>query len=143
MDDQFKDYFPKLADVEKKKTSEIDPKYNCIAWAFRDTTRHWWPNQRRSYWPHQVAGKSTLEAFQGWFAADGWEETTSTELELGYEKVALFAKEGVPTHAARLLDTGLWTSKLGQHIDISHAIEELDGPQYGAVLKVYRKLRIE
>jgi hypothetical protein len=40
---------------------------------------------------------------------------------LGREKVALYAVDAVPTHAARQLPNGWWTSKLGPNVDIEHA----------------------
>ena len=44
--------------------------------------------------------------------------------ELGFEKVAIFAKAGMSgievTHASRLLPNGCWTSKLGKAEDIEH-----------------------
>ena len=138
MDELFRAQFPNLTNVGKKKTSNADEGYNCIAWAFKDSTRWWWPSEY-TYWPTQFSGMTTLEAFQSWFQQDGWEPAANAEPEPGFEKVALFAKGGVPTHAARLLATGLWTSKLGKEIDISHDLNELDGPAYGSVLSIYRK----
>jgi len=55
------------------------------------------------------------------------------------EKIALYALQGVPSHAARLLANGLWTSKLGADIDLSHDLSELEGPRYGQVIKIYCK----
>jgi hypothetical protein len=86
----FKDAFPNLRDVAKKKTSDADPNYNCIAWAFKDNRRHWWPNNRRSYWPINTSGLRAIEAFEAWFSADGWVETSSQAVEHGYEKIALY-----------------------------------------------------
>ena len=138
MDELFKSDFPKLANVAAKKTSEADTRYNCIAWVFGDNRRWWWPSTR-AYWPMDTAGKTVIEAFEEWFDRDGWEPITSLEFEAGFTKIALFAKDGHPTHAARQLKNGLWTSKLGQNIDIVHKHDELDGPKYGAVTRIYRK----
>jgi hypothetical protein len=131
--------FPRIADIHSKKTSDRDDYYNCIAWAFKDNQRNWWPNHKQSYWPVNASNLTTMEAFEAWFTEDGWEETSEYELEVGYEKIALYALNGVPTHAARLLDNGTWTSKLGRYIDISHEATELEGPKYGQLHKVYRK----
>lgn len=140
MDALFKPKFPNLSGVAQKKTSEIDPKYNCIAWAFGDNQKHWWPDPKRSYWPLALDGtKTVMQAFEELFATDGWELTQSTAVEEGYEKIAFFALNGVPKHAARLLPTGQWTSKLGQHIDLSHGLNDLDGPEYGQIIGIYRK----
>jgi len=139
MTSSLENHFPKLTNVEAKVTSPPDISYNCIAWAFKDNRRHWWPNQKTSYWPLDASGKSVAQAFEEWFLLDGWAETESHELEEGYEKVALYVKDGQPTHAARQLDSGLWSSKLGSHVDLVHALEELEGPVYGELSKIYRK----
>lgn len=142
MDAIYKGAFPSLTDVAGKKTSEADSTYNCIAWAFKESHRVWWPHSK-AYWPIPVDGMTILEAFEAWFAEDGWEQTESPDVEEGFEKVALFMANGEPTHAARLLDNGLWTSKLGWNpkisIDLSHGIADLDGPLYGTVARIYRK----
>jgi hypothetical protein len=40
----------------------------------------------------------------------------------------------IPTHAALQLESGDWTSKLGDFEDISHStIEAVSGPVYGRV----------
>jgi hypothetical protein len=139
MDELYKPYFPALSDVQKKKTSDPDARYNCIAWAFGDTHNLWWPNKNRSYWPVNAAGKPALTAFEEWFVVDGWVETQNCTFEPGFIKVALFTKNGTPTHAARLMRNGLWTSKLGRDIDLSHKLRELEGPMYGTIYKLYRK----
>jgi hypothetical protein len=62
-------------------------------------------------------------------------------LEPGVEKLALFGtrtaedESPVPTHAALQLESGEWTSKLGDFEDISHApVDALNGPVYGKVI---------
>lgn len=139
MDARYKGHFPNLAAVQQKKTSEVDARYNCIAWAFGDNLRHWWPNKKRSYWPTNCSGRTTLEAFEDWFNSDGWVETCSIEYEAGAEKVALYTLNGEPTHAARLLPNGLWTSKLGPDIDLAHSFNDLDGPTYGNPARIFMK----
>ena len=86
-----------------------------------------------------MAGKSVADAFEEWFDVDGWTETADPSPENGYDKIAVFAKNGKPTHAARLLTNGFWTSKLGPNIDLSHGLYDLVGPEYGQVWKIYRK----
>ena len=90
--------------------------------AFEDHQRIWWPNLKRAFWPQNCAGKTTLDAFETWFAADGWVSTTDRYVEQNFKKVALFCKNGHPTHAARQLGNGNWTSKLGVSIDLWHGI---------------------
>jgi hypothetical protein len=131
--------FPKIQNISSSKTSDPDPCYNCIAWAFGDNNRFWWPNKKWAYWPLQTMGMSDSEAFADLFLKGGWHTTDNHGFETHSIKVSLFALNGVPTHAARLLPSGKWTSKLGAWIDISHEFSELDGPEYGQVLTVYRK----
>jgi hypothetical protein len=61
------------------------------------------------------------------------------ELESGFEKIALFASDGVPKHAARQLESGRWTSKLGTREDIEHALHDLEGAIYGSVALVMKR----
>jgi hypothetical protein len=83
-----------------------------------------------------------MNAFEELFAAEGWEETLDRGVEVGFERIALYALRGIPTHACRQLENGIWTSKLGQYIDLSHELDELEGPEYGEVAKIFRKLSI-
>jgi len=53
--------------------------------------------------------------------------------EPGMEKIAIFAQGGKPTHMARQLENGRWTSKMGQSEDIEHALRDLEGVLYGEV----------
>jgi hypothetical protein len=55
-------------------------------------------------------------------------------LESGFEKIALYALEGHPKHAARQLPDGAWSSKLGKYIDIAHSLNGLEGTVYGQVV---------
>jgi hypothetical protein len=65
-------------------------------------------------------------------------------VEPGFEKVALIVDaRGVPTHAARQLPTGRWTSNLGAWEDIEHELHALEGHAYGIVaLLLTRQIRI-
>ena len=67
----------------------------------------------------------------------GYQECATDELEPGFEKVALFVNvDNLPTHAARQLPNGSWTSKLGRWQDIEHqSLNNLAGspPMYGNV----------
>ena len=57
---------------------------------------------------------------------------SDSSLEAGYEKIAIYVKDGIPTHAARQLGDGRWTSKLGKYEDIEHdSLDALNGDGYG------------
>ena len=85
-----------------------------------------------------------MSAFLAAFATLGYEECKDGCLEDGYEKVVLFAQDNVgyhkPTHAARQLRNGWWTSKLGPLEDIEHAESgDVKGPCYGEPAKFMRR----
>jgi hypothetical protein len=126
--------FPRLANEGYRITSPETDAYNCIAWAARRTDRWWWPDPD-AYWPPGATQATTLAAFEEAYATLGYARCASGRFELRYEKVAIFADgTGKPTHAARQLESGRWTSKLGRAVDIEHATPDaLAGRYYGAV----------
>ena len=74
------------------------------------------------------------------YGALEFEECANSQLEAGFEKVALYATDrGTVTHAARQLKNGLWTSKLGPNHDVEHTIEALEGGLYGRAIKFLRR----
>ena len=128
--------FPELARSPFEITSDQNPFYNCIAWAAGDTENFWWPGV---FWPKSAPRKVTRESFVRAFATRGFKPCDSPDLEDGYEKVALYEKDGEPTHAARLLPNGRWTSKLGKFHDISHDLDGLNGDEYGTPVLFLRR----
>ncbi len=73
------------------------------------------------------------------FATIGYAPTPSANLEDGFDRVALFAKDDRVTHAPRQLPSGRWTSKLGYDVDIEHDLRGLEGPVYGRVVQILRR----
>jgi hypothetical protein len=120
--------FPGLASTPFEITSPFDENYNCIAWAAGVQDVWWWPDR---FWPKSTPKAETRLAFEKAFRTLGYEPCSGPELEPDYEKVCLYQKFGRPTHAARQLPDGRWTSKLGLSNDISHQLEGLAGNQYG------------
>jgi hypothetical protein len=126
--------FHGMTETNYHVTSPQDVQYNCIAWAAGEDDVWWWPdNMLYAYWPDTVTRQTTIEAFVQAFSTKGYYPCDNGSLEEGFEKIALYAINEKPTHAARQLRDGNWTSKLGQNHDISHTIDALDGPQYGSV----------
>jgi len=76
-------------------------------------------------------------------ACVGFVECTDATFEDGHEKVALFAAEDRPTHAARQeTDSEVWLSKLGKEYDIAHAnLNDVGGEEYGEPVKYMRRER--
>src|SRR5262249_53580759 len=134
--------FPGLARGGYLVTSARDPDYNCIAWAVGDTHNWWWPSEdiAREYWPPGVPRERSQTAFAAAFASLGYTVCESEELESGHEKIALFADaEGRPTHAARQVSSGCWSSKLGKLEDIQHELRDLEGELYGTVVLIMKR----
>ncbi len=132
---------PYLTDKSCTITSRASKKYNCIAWAAGEDNRWWWPDPMEiGYWPSGVPRNETLESFFAAYATRGYKICSDESLETGLEKVALFGKKKrdgsiVPTHAARQLETGEWTSKLGPFEDVSHkTLDAVNGPVYGKMI---------
>lgn len=135
--------FPRLVGASFRVTSPETPEYNCIAWAAGTNDRWWWPEDPFgvAYWPPGVARETTLAAFTSAYATLGYEPCDSPGLEEGFEKIALYVIGNNPTHAARQLPSGLWTSKLGPQEDIEHTLEAVEGPAYGRLALVLKRSR--
>ncbi len=131
--------FPRLRVSDYRITSASTPSYNCIAWAAGDSLTWWWPSMT-AHWPEGARLDCSLSAFVSAFAILGYARCDSPKLEPGYEKVALFSSAaGEPTHAARQLPNGRWSSKLGRDVDIEHSLSSLEGEQYGQVVCILRR----
>ena len=141
MSNELESIFPHLTPFNHSITSPVSPDYNCIAWAAGDTERWWWPLAGSfAYWPSNVPVQETLDAFIKAFGSIGFTPCGNAVIEQGHEKVALYVDEnGKPTHAARQLPNGRWTSKLGKIQDIEHELDGLTGAVYGVVAQVLKR----
>ncbi|MGK7932393.1 MAG: hypothetical protein AB4041_13310 [Microcystaceae cyanobacterium] len=54
------------------------------------------------------------------FQSFNYETCGYSNLEKGYQKIAVYTLNNKPTHVARQLSDGAWTSKLGSSEDIQH-----------------------
>lgn len=126
--------FPNLGVTDFKVTSPDTPAYNCIAWAAGNDTRFWWP-AHDGFWPEGIPREESLDAFKAAFAALAYQPCADGAFDALLEKVAIYVDAGgKPTHAARQLESGRWTSKLGQFHDIEHKTTHgVEGAVYGKV----------
>ena len=134
--------FPGLAATGYQETSPATPEYNCIAWAAATEEDWWWPDAfGEYYWPSGVPRVETIEAFITAYSLLGYTPCETADLEHEYEKIALYIDpQGIPTHAARQLPSGKWTSKLGQMEDIEHnTLDGLNGSIYGKVGQILKR----
>jgi hypothetical protein len=135
--------YPNLTVYGYKLTSPDTIDYNCVDRAAEDDETWWWPDiQNQFYWPLSIFREETIEAFQQAFETLGYEVCQGDALEEGFQKIAIYTNSNkVPTHVARQLPTGKWTSKLGSLEDIEHNnLQGLTGnPGYGEVGCIMKK----
>jgi hypothetical protein len=133
--------FPLLDADGYAETHPESDVYNCIAWAAGRSDSWWWPEEDDAvHWPEKVPREETIEAFTAVFVSLGYEVCHSGEWEAGWERVALYALDGLPKHAARQLPDGRWTSKLGPGPVITHTTPRgVEGPVYGIVCCYLRR----
>lgn len=138
--------FPGLKGTGYSITSEAERQYNCIAWAAGDDSRWWEPDaEDQYYWPEEALREYTVRAYAEAFLSIGFEICHEVTWEEGLEKVAIFADANdMPTHAARQLVGGAWTSKLGQAEDIRHMeLEHVSGVYYGDPVLILQRRRTD
>ncbi len=150
---RIKQVFENLRDNDFEITSPFDPKYNCIAHVAGDDSKWWWSVDTAMvgndvFWFNNVPSQETLENFILAFGKLDYEPCVHSEIEENFEKVAIYVTEQeklyipkrTPTHMARQLPTGIWTSKLGQDVDISHnSLQNLEGKTYGKVGQILKR----
>lgn len=135
--------FPNLKLTPYRLTSPRTSEYNCIAWAADENDRWWWPDPHGvAYWPKDVPREVTLKAFIAAYGTRGYSSCDEEELEPGYDKIAIYVdRDGKPTHAARQLESGDWTSKCGHLNDITHTLDGLKDSGYGRVGQLMKRPR--
>lgn len=151
--------FPKLeTDRHFSIQSPKTPEYNCIAWAMGFDDRWVDPSpdfdiSRKKWWPDGVARglnpATLIEAFKHL----GFIECSDDRYEEGFDKVALYkisplkdsytgktiADEGW-THAARVLSSDLYHSKMGGLFDIYHRSGNVfGGTIYGNIYQFMKR----
>ncbi len=110
-----------------------DSRYNSFAWAAGDEEKWWYPDPPY-FWPSEAERIVTMRAFVRAFETIGYRACANGNLESGFEKIAIYADEsGTPTHAARQLNDGAWTSKLGALEVVQYDGVSLLVPLYGEV----------
>jgi hypothetical protein len=152
----FRERLPNLVSGTYERTSGPTGQYNCIAHAAYDCRLNWWPvgggfAENDRFWTKGAPPRRTISAFKKAFQIEGFEVCESGELEPGYDKVVLYVSDkptpedplNAPTHMARQLPCGRWTSKLGPYIDIVHDIpERLVGKKYGRIELYLKRSKI-
>ncbi|HLX64550.1 MAG TPA: hypothetical protein VKX17_24975 [Planctomycetota bacterium] len=131
--------YPNLTAENYRITSPRDPKYNCVAWA-AGSSDTWWECTKGYYWPVDYPTSPSVNALKDAYAALGFVECDNSNLEPGFEKLAIYALNEEYMHAARQLPNGWWTSKLGPDEDIEHqTLEALLNRDYARIACIMRR----
>lgn len=138
--------FENIAPLDFECSSDRTPRYNCIAWAAGKTDNFWWPLDIGGYYwpdglPREPLEEETVENFIRAFATEGYRVCDDANTEKGFEKVVIYVSPaGRPLHAARSLEKGVWTSKLGSLEDIEHAtLQCIEGREYGRAMTFLKR----
>lgn len=131
-------------DVNFKLLSPFSYKYNCIAFAMgmddrwvdhSDIPWHWWS---------PVAKGPSVEHLKNAFQYFGFEECGLDDtVDDQYDKVALYHVGHDWTHAARIVDNGIYHSKFGESYDGRHSSGNVLQAQYGSVCLIMRRLKTD
>jgi hypothetical protein len=133
---------PVLDETAFDVTSPSTARYNCVAWAAGDDQRFWSPAPGPGgrllggfYWPETVEMLPAISAVEAVFRLQMYELCDDGSLEDGVEKIAIYGDGwGMAGHAARQLQNGRWTSKMGELADIEHdKPEDVESGLYGTV----------
>ena len=134
--------FPNLQEGNFSRESCCTDKYNCVAWAAGDTTKQWVPYL---YWPIDtsiMSGRDYVTSLILVFQGLGYSTCADSLLEVGYEKVAIYGHGIEWFHAARQLENGKGSSKMGNYEDIEHdTLGCLVSEIYGQVLCLMKRPR--
>jgi hypothetical protein len=141
-DARLQSLFPGLKPGTYKIIGSATVQYNCIAWAVGKKDVFWWPAiSPKTYWPPDIPVATTLAAFIQLFRSLGYKTCTNSAFERRFEKVAIFVKGQIVTHAARQLGNGRWSSKIGMSELIEHDLESIAGGDYGNVEQIMQRKR--
>jgi hypothetical protein len=142
-DAQIEGWFVNLNPNDYEVTSPEAITYNCIAWAAGQSDAWWEPVRGPGYyWPEDAPWDDRVDSLVKVFQLLHFEVCESVVPEPGYEKIAIYGEDDAYIHAARQIEGGRWTSKLGTHKDIAHTtLDGLAGPDpaFGAVVVIMRR----
>lgn len=134
--------FPNLhAGNHRDIITETNETYNCIAWA-AGIDNDWWEPVAGRFWPANTPRDFKVTSLVIAYESVGFATCTDGSLEPGIEKIAIYANGPEYMHAARQLETGKWTSKMGKAEQIEHETpNDLAGPAYGQVTVFMKRTR--
>ena len=127
-----------------ERTSKPTLDYNCLAHALGIEDKWFAPEKGELgyWWPEGIERKWDLPTIRKLLASYGFTLKSKTRgLTEGFVKIAIYTdKKRFTLHFARQLETGGWTSKLGDKLDLRHDnLECMEGGSYGRVREIVMK----
>lgn len=133
--------FPNINQNNSNVIGHKTRNYNCIAFAFGDQTRWWWPDGSH-FWPKDCLDPDESESFEKLFRKVGAKITPIDRVDKiahdpKYVTLAIYADEdGAINHLAVLNEDNTWTSKLGANYLIEHEYDALTQGSYGDIVAI-------
>lgn len=121
--------FPGLRGTNWVIKSRRTKRYNCFAWAARERHRRW-DFGKGAYWPKSVRKLRGIAYLVAAFRVEGFVPCSRADCQSydeHFDRIVLYEKYADGEHAARLLHNGMWSSKLGDDVDIQHPTPEAVG----------------
>jgi len=113
-------YWPNLTDDQFEYKSDVDPKYNCVAWVLGITNRFIDPDSELT-WPVELEKNYSIETYVSYFKKQGFRICSDDKYDDNIIKIALYADEhGDFAHVAIQVNEKIWWSKMGRLDDIQH-----------------------
>jgi hypothetical protein len=133
-------FFPNSEKEPIKIDSPETSDYNCVAWIL-GKTNNWYEPDEEYDWIEGLPMSDDLNTMQAFFEHFGFQVCEKFDnFDSSIELIAIFAKEGIFTHVAKLLKNGNWTSKLGNSYDVEHGLESISNGLYGEVALYMQKI---
>ena len=108
--------------------------FNCVSFTLGIYDSWMWTNEKS--WPYQkIPRDSGINGFRKLYELYGYVDCDTSDFEEGYDKIALYSKNGKATHACKQF-SDMWRSKLGPSVIIEHKLEWLCGDgedEYGNI----------
>lgn len=122
--------------------SDPTEEYNCVGWAVHSQRDFIWPDEREQFsWPIDMTRDETVSTMKRFFERLGFVVCSDSALETGFEKIAIYGNADGVQHVARQKLRGMWTSKMGEKLDVDHATPEVLSDYIFGIVQVVMKRR--
>ena len=112
--------------------SPVSDDYNCIAWSLGiDYMSVGHENLRGIYQPPNISKIPNINNDKRMYNYYGFIDADDSSIEIGYEKIVIYIKDGIVTHAAKQYNKDWWHSKMGASVDAIHHLNAIQGAIYG------------